>query len=159
MQEKGIIYKAADKDDGKIYIGQTHVGLKKRKKAHFDYGNKQFEKFIDGKIEDFNENLFSIQYYLKGEENFEWEIIDESYVQNALNEKEIYWIQHYKDLGYEVYNIAKGGHHTFPSSIYYNEAIDDAHFEFKELYEVEIDHGYLEDEMGYLYCNLNPLID
>jgi hypothetical protein len=164
MQEKGIIYKVTDIENEKIYIGQTGVGLRKRQKDHLRSAYKKFEDLRKGKIEDFNEDLFSIQYYLKGEENFEWEIIDGSYTQNSLNEKEAYWIQYYRNLGCEMYNIAGGGHHVFPSSIYYNGAINDETFNTRETIEEKINDEsyydticYNEDTLTYMEYISNHL--
>jgi group I intron endonuclease len=76
----GVIYKATNLVNGKVYIGLTTLGLEKRKKAHFGNAN--------------NDRLPDTYFYraLKkyGEDGFCWEIIDTSENPKELNEKEIY---------------------------------------------------------------------
>lgn len=97
----GIIYKATNINNNKVYIGQTVKTLQQRKREHYyasSYiGNTVFHKAI-------------IKY---GEDNFKWEIIDYGETNKELDEKEILWISKYKSyVGWadsHGYNMAIGG--------------------------------------------------
>ena len=93
----GIIYKVTNKENGKIYIGQTIQTLNERKNKHY-YKARQEEyttHFIN-----------ALRKY--PEEVFTWEIIDEEETQEALDEKEKYWIAYYNSVE-EGYNTKDGG--------------------------------------------------
>ena len=93
----GIIYKVTNQENGKIYIGQTIQTLNERKNKHY-YKARQEEyttHFIN-----------ALRKY--PEEVFTWEIIDEEETQEALDEKEKYWIAYYNSVE-EGYNTKDGG--------------------------------------------------
>jgi group I intron endonuclease len=96
---KGIIYKAVNCINGKVYIGQTSRSLEKRKQAH------KRSAFI------VNSNLFfhrAIRKY--GFYSFTWEIIEECYNEQLLFEREIYWIAVHNSTNSEKgYNMSEGG--------------------------------------------------
>ena len=60
---KGIIYKATNTFNGKVYIGQTIAGLPKRKSQHYK----------DAKSD--SDNIFHVALY-QYPNAFEWETID-----------------------------------------------------------------------------------
>ncbi len=95
----GIIYKATNKINNKIYIGQTIKTLEERIYHHVYRANHSLDithtHFIN-----------AIRKY--GEENFIWEVIDKGENQEELNEKEIYWIKYYNSVN-NGYNIQDGG--------------------------------------------------
>lgn len=87
----GVIYKAVNKINGKSYIGQTN-NLKRRIKEHI--------KREDG-------TAFHAAIMKYGEENFDWEIIEEC-PEEELNDREIYWITYF-DTYSNGYNSTRGG--------------------------------------------------
>lgn len=92
-----IIYKATDKSNGMIYIGQTINTLKERNRLR-KYGS----------------SLFDIEFSKKGEEGFKWEIIDTANNINCLNKKEIFWINYYQSTNQEIgYNLVGGGNNSY----------------------------------------------
>ena len=95
----GIIYKATNKINNKIYIGQTTTDLEQRIYVHIYRAEKSLEithtHFIN-----------AIRKY--GKTNFIWEIIDDANSQEELNTKEQHWINYYNSIE-EGYNIQKGG--------------------------------------------------
>lgn len=91
-----LIYKATNKMNGKIYIGQTVQELWARKAGHKFHSNVK-------------DNIFSRAIRKYGFENFDWEIIDQAESKEELNEKEIYWIAHFNSHGISGYNETDGG--------------------------------------------------
>ena len=90
-----VIYKAQNKINGKIYIGKTN-NLPKRIREHTRY--------------DVNNNLMfhkAIKSY--GEENFEWEVIDQTDDLQKANELESYYIKKYNSFKPNGYNMTFGG--------------------------------------------------
>lgn len=95
-----IIYKATNKINEKIYVGQTTRTLKERRKEHEQSAIGGYTEMVFGR---------ALRKY--GIENFEWEIIDTAETIEELNEKEIYWIDKLEsliDYGHG-YNCNKGG--------------------------------------------------
>ena len=96
----GVIYKITNKTNGKIYIGQTRVTEPQRWQQHVWYANNCPN----------NDSIllcYAIRKY--GKENFQREIIEEC-DNSQLNEREIYWINHYNSTDKNVgYNITLGG--------------------------------------------------
>lgn len=94
------IYKITNKINGKAYIGQS-INIEKRWKNH--------------KIDYLNKNSHSYDYPLYrafrkyGINNFTFEIIEEC-KEKKLNEKEIFWIEHYNTF-FNGYNQTLGGDH------------------------------------------------
>jgi len=88
-----IIYKATNRINGLSYIGQTIQPLKYRIKKHFN-----------GK-----ETYFSNALHKYGDENFDWEIIEECNSKEQLNEREQYYISKLNTLRPNGYNLTLGG--------------------------------------------------
>lgn len=87
-----IVYKAVNKLDGKIYIGQTVKNINERFKGHLR-GKTYFDK--------------SLQKY--GLNNFDISIIDSASCIEELNKKEEYWIKKCNSVIPNGYNILYGG--------------------------------------------------
>lgn len=88
-----IIYKASNKINGKIYIGQTCKSLDERFSNHLT--NK---KSLIGK---------ALNKY--GIESFEISVIDSALTREELYEKEKFWIKELNSLTPNGYNLTKGG--------------------------------------------------
>lgn len=87
----GYIYKTTNLLDNKIYIGQ-HKG-------------KLFDPNYYG-----SGSWFCSVFRKYGKENFRCEIIEECKTQQSLNEREVYWIEHFQSRNPSIgYNLAKGG--------------------------------------------------
>jgi group I intron endonuclease len=101
----GIIYKATSPVN-KVYIGQTTETLAQRKRKHL----------ISAKYGDHRGTFQCAILEFGGVNAFLWEEIDTAYSKDELNQKEIYWIAHYKannpDYGY---NLTEGGTAFSPS--------------------------------------------
>lgn len=97
-----IIYKATNKINGKVYIGQSHKSLEERMRRHKNDSTRQDSYFYR-----------AIRKY--GWENFSWEIIDTAKTDEELNQKEIYWIQYYEsfDNKEKGYNSTSGADHNY----------------------------------------------
>ena len=94
----GIIYKVTNKENNKVYIGQTIQTLQERKNKHY-YKARQENDY----------NTHFINALRKYPENsFAWEIIDTANSQKELDEKEKEWICHYNSVE-EGYNTKDGG--------------------------------------------------
>lgn len=91
-----LVYKITNKTNSKIYIGQTSRDLKTRLSEH-----SRRTRTIMGK---------AIKKY--GIDNFEVEQIDDAETMEELNNKEIYWIEHYNCLTPNGYNQCIGGDNT-----------------------------------------------
>ena len=88
-----LIYKAVNKTNGKIYIGQTVTTLHIRIQRHKSYGNWPIQR--------------AIRKY--GLDSFEFTVIDTATSHQELNDKEIYWIAHYNCKAPHGYNLTDGG--------------------------------------------------
>lgn len=152
------IYKITNLLNNKVYIGQS-VNIARRWKDH------RSRPFQQG--EDFERNYLYRAIRKNGLENFSFEIIEEC-AQEELNEKEKYWISHYKsyleDFGY---NQTLGG----DSAVTFCKITDEQLVEIYELllntlltqreiadkYNVAeslisgINHGTLRPKEGYSY--------
>ncbi|PGS53855.1 GIY-YIG nuclease family protein [Bacillus sp. AFS041924] len=101
----GLIYKATNECNGKIYIGITTRSLEERIIEHNS-------KALNG-----SRNIFHIVIYKNlqklNKDNFDWEIIDFAQSKDDLLQKEVYWIRHYNSfVGFEEcngYNMTVGG--------------------------------------------------
>ena len=95
---KGIIYKATNLINGKIYIGKTVKTLKIRKTKHKSaaLNNKTIYPFYR-----------AIRKY--GFKNFEWKIIDYALTEEILFEMEKYYIKKLKTKAPDGYNSTDGG--------------------------------------------------
>lgn len=92
-----IVYKITNKQNGKIYIGQTINSLEDRWKRH---QNDALHNIIDTHF------ARAIRYY--GVDNFVAEIIDTATTQEELTQKEYYWIAYY-DSAKNGYNENEDG--------------------------------------------------
>ena len=90
-----IIYKIENKINGKIYIGQTTVGLKERIKGH------KYANYYIGR---------AIREY--GLENFAIDVVEECKTLDELNEREMFWIAYYNCKVPNGYNLTDGGKGT-----------------------------------------------
>lgn len=106
------IYKIQNKIDSKIYIGQTSESLEWR--LHSEWIGHFKRAFIEN-----NDKPFYVALRQYGKENFIYEVIEErdnsSFSSRKariswLNEREKYWIEHYKSYNRDFgYNISHGG--------------------------------------------------
>lgn len=90
-----IIYKIQNKVNGKIYIGQTVGTLEHRISQHKSNSKKT--------------SVINMAIRKYGWDNFTAEIIDNAENIEELNLKEIYWIEHYKSISPNGYNLEIGG--------------------------------------------------
>lgn len=88
----GYIYKTTNLINGKLYIGQHRYSKRGIDKSYIGSG-----KLLRKAIEKY------------GIENFKCEIIDEAKTKEELDNKEIKWIEYYRNQETELYNIVKGG--------------------------------------------------
>jgi group I intron endonuclease len=89
----GIIYKATNKINGKVYIGQTTVDLKKRRSHH---ENTQVYYYFHRAIKKHGKN------------NFIWEIIEYCNSKEEMDEMEFHYIKQHDSLN-NGYNLTFGG--------------------------------------------------
>lgn len=93
----GIVYKITNKENGKVYIGQTVCTLARRMNNHFS----------DAKRDD-REMYADIRRL--GRAGFDAEVLCECDSKDELNEQEIHWIAYYRNIdASKVYNIYDGG--------------------------------------------------
>jgi group I intron endonuclease len=94
----GIIYKATNKVNSKIYIGQTTVSLAKRKSKHlYDASNMN------------NNSIFLKAINKYGIDSFEWEKIQDCFSRQELDDKENYYIRFFDSNNIEKgYNLVTG---------------------------------------------------
>lgn len=105
------IYKFENKINGKVYIGQS-VNIEKRYSEHLRVNNKDKSIFH-----------FAIRKY--GLDNFSFEIIEECEPQK-LDELEIMYIQLYKSLHPQGYNLTSGGRSKWKTCLETKEKIKKA---------------------------------
>lgn len=91
-----VIYKATNKINGKVYIGQTVRPLEIRMAEHARHNQTPFDRAIQ-------------KYSL---DNFDVIVIDRANSVDELNLKEIFWIEFYNALGTNGYNACEGGNNT-----------------------------------------------
>lgn len=101
-----IIYKATNKINGKIYVGQTIYSLEHRKRQHIS--NVESERYP---------SYFHKAIRKYGKKNFAWEIIHECSNLFELNNMEIFYVGHYDSFGRNGYNLNEGGWNACPSEI------------------------------------------
>jgi group I intron endonuclease len=106
-----IIYKAENKTNGKIYIGQTIYSLEYRKIKHLEYARRKGKK-----------TKFANAIRRYGEDGFIWEVIDTASNKDELNEKERKYIAEFKsiELGYNMTDGGGGGD-TYSSMSYHRK--------------------------------------
>jgi len=96
----GIIYIVRNRENGRIYIGQTTKSLLIRQRQHESEGRKTNPSgLLDAAIGQF------------GEDAFDWEVIDRANSFAELNEKERWWIRFFNSTVPEFgYNTRHGGY-------------------------------------------------
>lgn len=92
---KGLIYLIRNNKNGKIYVGQTRVGLKKRFAEHKQKNHPGISQAMNK----------------WGADNFSIEMIEEV-EQELLDERETFWIKEMKSYE-EGYNLTPGGGSQF----------------------------------------------
>ena len=128
---KGIIYKAINKINNKIYIGQTWQKLNDRIYAHVTRKNC---------------NYFHNAIKKYGIDTFDWEMIFESNIQLELDNKEKYFINLYKSNIHEFgYNLQEGGRGGKPNDATKNKMSESAKKYFKSNI-AKIKHGKIQKE-------------
>lgn len=121
------IYKIENKINGKVYIGQS-INIKIRWQQHKREANCNRR----------NAPLYNaLRKY--GFDNFTFEVLEEC-SQELLNEKEIFWIAHYKsndrDFGYNVLAGGQNGGILYPNEWFY------------ELWDAGFTVGEIQKELG-----------
>lgn len=94
-----LIYKALNTKNNKVYIGKTEKTLEERKLNHF-YESHQKRR-----------TSYFYNALRKNKKNFVWEVVEDNISDSTtLNEKEIFWIAHFKSTQKEFgYNMTDGG--------------------------------------------------
>lgn len=92
----GIVYKATNKINNKIYIGKTIQSLKRRKQIHIAIAKKGNNYYFHRAIRKY------------GWDNFEWEILTETDSESKLNALEKFYIAAYRKMTI-LYNMTDGG--------------------------------------------------
>lgn len=140
------IYKIENKINGKIYIGQS-IAIKTRWQQHkyeAKTGESQAPLYL------------ALRKY--GIENFSFEVLEEC-PQELLNEKEIFWIAHYKsndrDFGYNVLAGGQNGGVLYPNEWFYE--LWDAGFTVTEIKkELGVSLGTVSSKLeGYKDYNVH----
>ena len=93
MGPTGIIYKITS-PSGKVYVGQTIRSFEKRMQEHRDMKSKC--SAIRNAIDKYGDEM-------------KYEIIEENVPQEQLDEREIFWINHFNSLVPDGYNLKTGG--------------------------------------------------
>lgn len=98
-----IIYKRINTINHKVYVGQTSKSEQDRWKVHV------YESFDDSNKREYNFYFHrAIRKY--GPKNFEGEVLEECSSREQLNDREQYWISHYKSNDPKFgYNMTAGG--------------------------------------------------
>jgi group I intron endonuclease len=91
-----LIYKALNKINGKIYIGETN-NLEKRIVEHLRSAQRGDKGYFYNALRAY------------GSQVFEWSTIDIADCREILDEKEEYWINHLHTKPPYGYNVANGG--------------------------------------------------
>ena len=94
----GIIYKAVNKVNGKIYIGQTVEKLSKRRYRH---ENSTVDYYFRRAIKKYSK------------ENFDWEILEHCDSKEELDEMEFHYVKQYNSFSNGGYNLSYGGNGSF----------------------------------------------
>lgn len=95
----GYIYKITNILNGDSYIGQVYnKSIEERWKRH-----------IKSSEDKNNKSHISRALRKYGSNNFKIEKIEDAYSVEDINNKEKYWIKHYKNLGINLYNETDGG--------------------------------------------------
>lgn len=102
MSTNGIIYKATNNVNGKVYVGKTTIGLSKRIGVHIH----------DAEIQKYG-SIFHRALIKYGPQNFSWFVLEHCQSEHALNLAEEWYIKKYKTFtGFndcKGYNLTLGG--------------------------------------------------
>jgi len=93
MGPTGIIYKITS-PSGKVYVGQTMRSFEKRIREHRDMKSKC--SAVRNAIDKYGDEM-------------KYEIIEENVPQEQLDEREVFWINHFNSLAPNGYNLKTGG--------------------------------------------------
>jgi group I intron endonuclease len=93
----GVIYKATNKVNGKVYIGQTVCDFHKRKLKHFSKSNEEKPTMYFHR---------ALKKY--GKDSFKWEVIENCDSKKELDDMEFHYIKQY-DSFKNGYNMTLGG--------------------------------------------------
>jgi group I intron endonuclease len=97
---KGLIYRATNIINGKVYIGQTGKTLEQRFKTH------KRNAMLNNSQLYFHRAIRKYGFY-----SFTWDIIEECKSKQVLFEREIYWIALYNSTNINRgYNMSEGGY-------------------------------------------------
>ena len=133
MGPKGIIYKITS-PSGKVYVGQTIRSFEKRVAEHKRESSccTLIKRAIDKYGDEMN-----------------YELIEENVPQEQLDEREIYWINHFNSLAPDGYNCTTGGQFTKGG---YSQELKDVLRDIKNAHKIEKD-GYVGEvqQMGNLF--------
>jgi len=132
MGPKGIIYKITS-PSGKVYVGQTVRSFEKRVAEHKRESSccTLIKRAIDKYGDEMN-----------------YELIEDNVPQEQLDEREIYWINHFNSLAPDGYNCTTGGQFTKG----YSQELKDMIRDIKNAQKIEKD-GYVGEvqQMGNLF--------
>jgi len=92
-----IIYEGINRITGKLYIGKTKQGLDKRVAQHIKSAKANSKLHLHSSISKYGANAFT------------WIVIESNLTDINVDTRERYWIQHFKSLGYDLYNMSDGG--------------------------------------------------
>lgn len=96
----GVIYKLVNKLNGKVYVGQTTMTIRRRIQCHIDNAKKASKKSI---------SIIGLALVKYGKDNFQVETLQECKTQRTLNKGERVWIENLKSYSPLGYNIREGG--------------------------------------------------
>ena len=133
MGPKGIIYKITS-PSGKVYVGQTIRSFEKRVAEH--KRESSYCTLIKRAIDKYGDEM-------------NYEIIEENVLQEQLDEREIYWINHFNSLAPDGYNCTTGGQFTKGG---YSQELKGVLRDIKNAHKIEKD-GYVGEvqQMGNLF--------
>jgi group I intron endonuclease len=113
----GLVYKATNTINGKVYIGITSGTLKDRISKHVSV-SRTIPKY---------------RYYFQnamnkyGPDAFLWEVVEECFSEKELDEKERFYIKQYQsNIPQKGYNLTSGGGRSHPLEIEHRERISAA---------------------------------
>lgn len=135
---KGIIYKATNTLDGRVYVGQTRVCLAKRKSQHI-HDSKRDSK-----------NLFHLALYQYAD-LFDWEVLDtfsgtEEQVIHALNVAEEYYIiKHNSTDPRYGYNSTMGGYSSDKFADYIQRQISGRSGDRKAVLQYDAEGNFIRE--------------
>lgn len=91
-----IIYKATNTFNGKVYIGQTSMTLKRRIDAHYQHAKSGSETNFHRALRKYSPSIFI------------WETLELCKTADHMNEREVFYIKEYNSFK-TGYNMTEGG--------------------------------------------------